>query len=243
MMKVMKPYCMLISTPRSGSTWLYHCLVEAMLPNLSACPEFFNPHSNKKYKQMLISFGSNDIAPILGNFPFDAHLSLISKKNIAHPHKDLEHAFQNTWMAETYTFTKEVWSIYNIHFFKKYFNCIGLIRPHQHTFPGRSPELTKVLYIAMYESLLHNFNLQSTKTQKDILNLLEGGDILTGTHAIYNEKLRESQIPIIDYDKLITLSRQELKNYLEPILPKHIFSTMKAVETIIKTRKRFYNTT
>jgi len=187
----------LFSTPNSGSDWFASMLI-AGDPKKRYFREFFNPITNDKY-----------IDDLAGGFGCEF---ITTYKNIARLDKRIcEEIYQKTWQKEQFNFTKENYSVFKIPFFVEKFDCIGLTRKIEHSFPPRRRDHVFWWYDCIYNSMVANFDTLPPKTKKmlkiseNTLSSIEH-KILMCNH-IYQETLKEYcndyKIPIIEWESLV----------------------------------------
>jgi len=201
----MKNQTILFSTPNSGSDWFAATICRGD-PEIRYFSEFFNPITNDKYiDELARGFGCEFIT---------------TYKNIASLDKTIcEEIYQKTWGKERFNFTKENYSVFKIPFFKEKFNCIGLTRKIERSFPPSLRHNVYWRYDCIYNSMLANLDTLPKKTKNKMeisertLTSIEH-KILMCNH-IYQEALvnycNEYDIPIIAWEKLMGRKKDAIK--------------------------------
>ena len=222
---------LLVALPRSGSTWLFRCIQEC-LGESQCAREFFNPLLNEKHRAHLVSaFGADGCSMHLGDrYPIDHLTSLHVVINIFSPVNPalLTKAIEASWCQEQFRFSKEVWMTYKLDTMINNFYIFSLIRETELTFPGSYPPLNTLLYLRLYESLLHNFCLLSEGVKACVRFLLENSTTTTqkicGTHFLCTTLLRKDcerlGIPLLNYRNLLTADLQGLVSMIREAWPK-----------------------
>jgi len=224
----MKNQTILFSTPNSGSDWLASIII-AGDNKIKYFREFFNPITNDKYTDELAKgFGCEFIS---------------TYKNIARLDNSVcEKIYKNTWEKEKFNFTKENYSVFKIPFFVEKFNCIGLIRKIENSFPPSRKNEVYWWYDCIYNSMLANFETLPPKTKikleisEKTLSSIEHKILMC--HYIYQETLidqcQEYGIPIIEWENLVG-STKKINTELAKI-PLNL-NLEAAINSVISTKK------
>jgi hypothetical protein len=214
---------LLISTPRSGSDWLAHCLGWA---HPAYHREFFCPPCNL--------FCQGELRQCFG--------SEVDWQNIALPWECqpelIDFVYRHTWAAQKSIHglrsTKENWSAFKIGFLDRHFDCFAMVGHRKHTFPGRSkPRETMYWWSRYYESLVLNVDLLDEDiagpVRRSIASALGirqkmGAAQVIATYQTVKECDRLG-IPIIEYRRLVACrSAEEVYSYLDGKVPAAIMN-------------------
>ena len=138
--------------------------------------------------------------------------------------KDFDDIYYNKWKKiGRLKFTKEIAFFLYVPFFEKYFNVISLLRDRKHTFPTT----LQWVFLALYSNFVNCRNgdkkialLQKycLKEKRTLLQQQIFAHIISSYLLLRD--IEKFQLPILKWDKLMRLSGENLKKYLEKSLPK-----------------------
>ena len=211
---------MIISFPRSGSIFLEECIRKAN-PFLKRKNDFFHVNSFNKRGDDL------NYSKVFTDYFSDYKASF------------LETALNKLWKKCDNTIGREVFAYKRVSLFQDKFTIIGLFRHRKHTF--LSPDSCAYVSGVYWEFILGDFeDLKLNRLKRYILSL-------TGTeleeqcaaHIVGNYLLlssfKEYNIPIIEFEKIVTLGWKDLHAYLKDRMPQEIFND-DLVDGIIRNR-------
>lgn len=202
MLKVYKPK-VLITLPRSGSTWFSNCIFPPEERDKHAW-EYFNPVNNSKTSY------------IIGGNRLWWHLLA--------PLKEYHEKFlMDMLYKDDARCIKECWGIAKMDFFNQHFKCLALVRDTKYTMPGLSDSRVNFhSFVAYYASLIyHKENLPDYREAIDFMyfEAKTEDEKLCAAHVIMSGMLRNEckkrNIPVFEYDKIVSLGFEDLKNYLK----------------------------
>lgn len=213
---------MLISFPRSGSSFLFDVLANSN-SNLKHIREYFSPSA----------FVSREEDPI-GWQPLYHYEQECD-------YEGLQKSYDNTWKKSDCNFTKEVFAWFKIPFFLKYFTMVALYRHRRYTFStifdDRSTSIASI-YDKLLDEKYNNKKVNqlikyvATFTKTDFEKQLAAHLICWYVQFSYCQKYN---IKIITYENIMTLSYDELKHYLRKRLPKYLYNK-EVIDCLIKNK-------
>lgn len=221
---------MLIGLPNTGTDWFAEQICHSS-NKVRYFREFFNPITNPDCSNDLAIFGCEDrktIDRIASSYTWDEYKKVL----------------KNTWEKYNYNFTKENYSLFQIHHHHKIFKCFVLYRELEFCLPSvtRYYDVNR-WYNAIYESMINNESILDASLSpyiefcKKHANNLDKKAI--AAHVIGYKQIflvaKEYNLPIVEYNKLLELNYQELVNYLSFL--KNIYPE-KLAKNIIQTRKK-----
>lgn len=222
---------MLLGLPNTGTDWFSEQICAAN-PNLRYYREFFNPICNPNH--------SNALSQIFG-CELPNTIEQIARPCAWEKYKDI---VQQTWSQRNINFTKENYSIWKIHYHHQLFNCFVLHRELDFCLPAKTRRVDDVnsWYMAIYTSAVKNIEF----LQKDILPLVEFAQnhadtvnkkVVSAYFIGYRQTLNtaaELNLPIIEYEKLMTLDLEKLQSYLKQLT---VADPVKLAQRIIGSRR------
>jgi hypothetical protein len=189
---------MLLSLPSCGTDWVMSCLLGEKSPDYFR--EFFNPLANfQRYATLARAFGC-ELPQTIG---------LIARP-VNMRREAVDAAYNITWRAENFLFTKENYSAFLVPYWQGKFQCVALYRPRNLTFP---PNRLRVVnwYSCMFTSL--NMNLASypgmfqLAFHRQMVAVHTLADRCEAAHAFCFWRLLEDcedfNIPVINYRSLL----------------------------------------
>jgi hypothetical protein len=196
----------LLSLPNTGTDWFVDLYLRQN-PSLRYYREFFNPICNPTYE--------NELRRAFGCEMVDSY-QLIAKVHCPH-----QIVYQQTWMKESYNFTKENYSAFKLDWYSSQFDCFVLYRRAERTLPGSRIQV-KAWYDAMYCSLLRNRWTLSSDVRLLIDFAADEADTLAKRQVAafviyYYQMLMDAhrlEVRVLDYDLLMQSSIDQLRSYL-----------------------------
>lgn len=223
-----------ISFPRSGTDFLSRALV--MDSRVRYFREYFNPLCNKDREQALsVCFG--DERP--------THFLKIMSESPAHV---IDQVLSMTWQKDRFNFTKENFSALKLEHLQTRFTTVILIRRLCHTFPTRHPEfivpiLSSFLMAPRYREVPLSAELNELRdflTRDVAITDVQQACALAYLvhHYILLDAAQRHDIPILEYEDLVTASENRLR---EAILPLNVFGLdlQKVADGLIADRNLF----
>jgi hypothetical protein len=204
---------MLVSMPKSGSNFFANTLVESN-PDVCYKHEYFN----KIQTVQMADFLNIELKRRYEEYFFALEFS----------DEQFETIYKVTWGREPEAnFTKEVFSALRIPLFQRKFTIFALYRHRKYTFPTNSSHL----YLPLYKSFervhfkdpdianIKTFIEMTTQTdqQKECAIHTVANYIILRDCARYN-------LPVLDYEQLLTLSDRTLHSYIKERIPHQIFT-------------------
>lgn len=238
------PHCkendfMMVSLPRSGSSFLFKMIREAN-PNINYKSEAFNKLINKNH---IANYFNTTVSQYLFSWQKLPEEYLITTYNLILEEYDTH-------------LTKEVFNFFNIPFFNNYYTLWALYRHRKYTFPLQET------YTKMYERLYNAF-LENNFENDSMLNSIKQYCLNTVTtplqqhcavHTIGNYIILHYctifNLKIINYEKIMQLSDEALHKYLEERIPEKIYNkyiqktlqlNRKSNQTFLIDREKRYN--
>ena len=220
-------YTCLISYPRQGTDWIMKCFGHEKTENgrFGYYREYFNLIVNRRRSAIFRTFHmGTEINPddIFKELTKDQFSKLLNK----------------SWKSDKIYMTKENFSFSKIPCFCDEFNCFVMYRHRKFTFPTSREDYVN----GIYESFLNN--VYSKKEFNDLRefckpqmfkNRLVISHIIAFTFVFYYAQ--ENNLPIINYEDLITNTNTQLEKKLEQIKEwKYKHTKSKAIKEILNTR-------
>lgn len=217
----MNDQIILLSLPNMGTDWLASALVTHN-PALRYYREFFNPITNWKYADILATAWGCEIPSTVGN--------------IASPSVPLEAVYRQTWLNESFNFTKENFSPFRLPFFASRFQVFVLLRTPELVFPPGRPSVY-AWYDALYEGMLADDDVRGLLrvAAPETLN-----QRCVAACEILSQKLRADAarfgVRVLDYDLLMKLPADDLARYVANV-PGVLGDGSGLADVMVKTRK------
>jgi hypothetical protein len=198
---------MLVAMPSSGSDWLSGCMLRAK-PELRHPPvkEFWNPICNlAKYCELAQVFGCETIDTYRNIARIDSYEDIDNFLTL----------FDSIWHHD-WQFTKEVWHGFHIFILSMRFNCVGLVRDAENTFP---PQRLRVYqwYGAIVDSLIVNQRLESHYRHEHLIEKAYIG------HKRLKDSITSELPAVICWEHLVSKDRGRvvescrlLSDYIDP---------------------------
>lgn len=224
------PHCkendfMMVSLPRSGSSFLFKMIREAN-PDIESTNEIFhyllNPDhifSNLKIKKEYLEYSFHTL-----------------------PYKYLEDTYKQIWKNEKKYLDKEVLTFFNIPFFSNKFTIFCLYRHRKYTFPLKNNfrKMYERLYNAFLENNFENNPLLNTMQQYCLNTVTTPLQQHCAVHIIGNYIIlnycKQFSLKIINYEEIMQLSGEALHKYLEEKIPEKIYN--KYIQKILQLNRK-----
>ena len=209
---------MIVALPRSGSTFFAKTYCSASKGKYLMDP-------NKDFYKLKEFF-------TMGNCYFGAHImdywgckkgnmfECLSQENF-----DLN--YDQSLFKLGMNASKEVMSYGNISHYHKKFDMMCLIRKREHTFPSSMPQLFILMYQAFLYASLQNENYKKLRTYLKSLVYTDKEQQCAGYIAAMYVLITECKkygIPILRFEKWMTLKGERLDNYFKEYFPKDYYN-------------------
>jgi hypothetical protein len=243
-------YFMVLGSPSSGSTFLFYSIKKS-LPKYKAQNEFFNRLFNMKLLNLFQIATEKDSSKAKTN-------SLLHSKYITAelPHTYINYIYEEKWLKSKNIITKEVLINFFIDFFIEKFTTIAIYRHRKHTFPTK--ERKELIFLYLFDNFM-NTNYTQNDTLVSVQLFLEKFSLSDkekkcAAHIIYNYLLlkacQDFKIPLITYENIINLKKEDLEIYLKEKIPADFFKEKLAEiidkdkikeEDFLQSRSEMYN--
>lgn len=225
---------MMLALPNTGTDWFVSQICDSN-EKLKYYREYFNPITNH--------ICPDKIATIFG-CELSETINTIAKPCSWQQYKAVLDA---TWNKDKFNFTKENYSIFQIHHHCRAFNCFVLHRELEYCLPSLN-RLNDVnsWYDAIYQSIANNIILLDSEIQSIVAFAKKHADTLSkrtaAAHIIgYRQILKSAQkfnLPVIEYNTLMDGTKDEITFHLQAL---KLCSPERLAEKIIKSRHHRQN--
>lgn len=197
-----KELCVL-SLPRQGTDFLMKCVRDQ--GNYQR--EWFNPcpHCNGKFAEILLPyFGSESQKEGLFAIPPKEHFERVLE----------------IWRRSKLNMAKEVWSFAKSQMFVQSIPTIYLFRKRRHTFPSSRPDFFMAIWDSLESSSCNSGLVGEIKSYVASRRISDPREKQVVIHsACWALQFCSAPSQVLQYDKLMDLSRDELVEYLSQRLP------------------------